>query len=111
MSKGVISITDSEFETQVLKAEQPVLLYFWASWCGPCQLMSPLIDLAATKYSDRLKIVKMEVDTNPMAVKQYQVEGVPALILFHGEQVLASAEGAIGKEKLLQFLDTNLTIN
>ncbi|GAX36964.1 thioredoxin family protein [Nodularia sp. NIES-3585] len=111
MSKGVITITDSEFESEVLQADQPVLLYFWASWCGPCQLMSPLINLAATKYSDRLKIVKIEVDPNPMTVKQYQVEGVPALRLVQGEKVLASTEGAIGKEKLLNFLDTHLSSN
>ncbi|AVZ30990.1 MULTISPECIES: thioredoxin family protein [Cyanophyceae] len=111
MSKGVITITDSEFETEVLKAEQPVLLYFWASWCGPCQLMSPLINLAATKYSDRLKIVKIEVDPNPKTVKQYQVEGVPALRLVQGDKVLGSTEGAIGKEKLLNFLDTHLSSN
>ena len=111
MSKGVITITDSEFETEVLKAEQPVLLYFWASWCGPCQLMSPIINLAATKYSDRLKIVKIEVDPNPLTVKQYQVEGVPALRLVQGDKVLASTEGAIGKDKLLNFLDTHLSSN
>ena len=111
MSKGVITITDSEFETEVLKAEQPVLLYFWASWCGPCQLMSPLINLAATKYSDRLKIVKIEVYPNPKTVKQYQVEGVPALRLVQGDKVLGSTEGAIGKEKLLNFLDTHLSSN
>ncbi len=111
MSKGVITITDSEFETEVLKAEQPVLLYFWASWCGPCQLMSPIINLAASKYSDRLKIVKIEVDPNPMTVKQYQVEGVPALRLVEGDKVLASTEGAIGKDKLLNLLDTHLSSN
>jgi thioredoxin 1 len=111
MSKGVTSITDAEFETEVLKAEQPVLVYFWASWCGPCQLMSPLINSTANTYSDRLKIVKMEVDPNPETVKQYQVEGVPALRLFQGNTVLASNEGVIGKEKLLDFLDTHLNNN
>ena len=108
MSKGVITITDAEFETEVLKAEQPVLVYFWASWCGPCQLMSPLISSAANTYSDRVKVVKMEVDPNPLTVKQYQVEGVPALRLFQDSSVLASSEGAIGKDKLLSFLDTHL---
>jgi thioredoxin 1 len=108
MNKGVITITDAEFETEVLQAEQPVLLYFWASWCGPCQLMSPLINQAANTYSDRLKIVKMEVDPNPKAVKQYQVEGVPALRLVQGDKLLTSVEGVIGKEKLLQILDENL---
>jgi thioredoxin 1 len=111
MSKAVITITDAEFETEVLKAEQPVLVYFWASWCGPCQLMSPMINSAATKYSDRLKVVKMEIDPNPLTVKQYQVEGVPALRLFQGQEVLISTEGVIGKEKLLELLDTHLNSN
>ena len=105
---GVTPIKDTEFETQVLKADRPVLVYFWASWCGPCRLMSPLIDWVAQNYSDRLKIVKMEVDPNPGTVKLYKVEGVPALRLFHGTQVLASCEGAIGKQQLASFLDTNL---
>ncbi len=108
MSKGVISITDAEFETEVLQAEFPVLVYFWASWCGPCKLMSPSINLAADTYGDRLKIVKMEIDPNPGTVKQYGVEGVPALILLQGGKLLASKEGAIGKDKLFSFLDTNL---
>ncbi len=108
MSKGVITITDAEFETEVLQAEMPVLVYFWASWCGPCQLMSPAINLAATTYSDRLKVVKMEIDPNPVTVKQYQVEGVPALRLVQGDKLLASAEGVIGKDKLISILDPHL---
>ncbi|BAZ47867.1 thioredoxin [Nostoc sp. CENA67] len=111
MSKGVTTITDAEFETEVLQAEQPVLVYFWASWCGPCQLMSPMINQAATKYSDRLKIVKIEVDPNPVTVKKYQVEGVPALRLIQGEKLLASTEGVIGKDKLLELLDKHLNSN
>ncbi|MFM2060862.1 MAG: hypothetical protein RLZZ507_532 [Cyanobacteriota bacterium] len=111
MSKGVITITDADFETEVLKAEQPVLVYFWASWCGPCQLMSPVINVAATKYSDRLKIVKMEIDPNPVTVKQYQVEGVPALRLIKENQLLESTEGVISKDKLLSLLDTHLNSN
>ncbi|MEY3332307.1 MAG: hypothetical protein RLZZ176_607 [Cyanobacteriota bacterium] len=111
MNKGVITITDAEFETEVLQAEQPVLVYFWASWCGPCQLMSPVMNLAAATYSDRLKVVKMEVDPNPVTVKQYQVEGVPALRLFKGYQLLESTEGVINKEKLLSLLDQHLNNN
>ena len=105
---SVISIKDAEFETEVVKANQPVLVYFWASWCGPCRLMSPMIDWAAETYSDRLKVVKMEVDPNPATVKQYQVEGVPAIRLVQGTEVLESSEGAIGKQKLVSILDTHL---
>jgi thioredoxin 1 len=108
MNKGVITITDAEFEAEVLKSDLPVLVYFWASWCGPCQLMSPLINSAANTYSDRLKIVKMEVDPNPLAVKQYDVKGVPALRLIQGDKLLESIEGVIGKDKLLSLLDSSL---
>lgn len=105
---SVIQIKDSELETEVMNAAQPVLLYFWASWCGPCQLMSPLVNWAAETYGDRLKVVKMEVDPNPAAVKQYQVEGVPALRLVQGDKILAASEGAIGKQKLTSLLDSHL---
>ncbi|NMG22097.1 thioredoxin family protein [Brasilonema bromeliae] len=108
MSSSVVTITDAEFETEVLRANKPVLIYFWASWCGPCQLMSPLVNSAATTYSDRLKVVKIEVDPNPVAVKQYQVEGVPAFRLLQGDKLLASAEGVISKDKLLSLLDSHL---
>jgi thioredoxin 1 len=106
---SVTQITDAEFKTEVLQANQPVLVYFWASWCGPCRLMSPVINWAAVTYSDRLKVVKMEVDPNPTTVKQYQVEGVPALRLFQGTQVLESSEGVIGKQQLASILDTHLS--
>lgn len=102
---SVISITDNEFETEVLKAEQPVLVYFWASWCGPCRLVSPSVDWAAKTYGDRLKVVKMEVDPNPVTVKDYRVEGVPALRLFKDGEVAQSHEGAIGKQKLESILE------
>ncbi len=105
---SVTAITDTEFETEVLKVDQPVLVYFWASWCGPCQLMSPLLNWAATTYGDRLKVVKMEVDPNPATVKQYKVEGVPALRLFQGNEVLESSEGVIGKQQLTSLLDTHI---
>ncbi len=104
----VIEITDTEFETEVLKAEEPVLVYFWASWCGPCRLVSPSVKWIAETYSDRLKVIKMEVDPNPETVKQYQIEGVPALLLFKNGQVTQSHEGAIGKQSLQALVDTHL---
>jgi thioredoxin 1 len=107
MSK-VISISDAEFESEVLQAQQPVLVYLWASWCGPCRLVSPSVDAIAQNYSDRLKVVKMEVDPNPETVKQYKVEGVPAIRLFKEKELVESLEGAITKQKLENLLSAHL---
>ena len=105
---STIVITDNQFETEVLQADRPVLVYFWASWCGPCRLVSPSVDWAATNYSDRLKVVKMEVDPNPETINNFQVEGVPALRLIKAGQVLASWEGAITKDKLAKMVEKYL---
>jgi thioredoxin 1 len=106
---SVTVINDAEFETTVLKANQPVLVYFWASWCGPCRLMAPIMDILAANYADRLKVVKMEVDPNPDAVAQCKVEGVPALRLFQAGQVIESSEGAMSKQKVEQLISQHLT--
>jgi thioredoxin 1 len=103
MSK-VIEISDSQFENEVLKENQTVLAYFWASWCGPCRLVSPSINWVAENYSDRLKVVKLEVDASPETVANCKVEGVPALRLFKQGKIIKSHEGVIGKEKLQEFL-------
>jgi thioredoxin 1 len=98
-------ISDAEFESDVLQAKgTPVLAYFWASWCGPCRLMGPSVDWAASAWGDRLAIVKLEVDPNPNSVKHCQVEGVPALRLFQDGQEIAASEGALTKAKLEAFL-------
>ncbi|NET31052.1 MAG: thioredoxin [Cyanothece sp. SIO1E1] len=100
MGNQVISITDPDFDTEVLQANQPVLMYFWASWCGPCRLVSPSIEAIATTYGDRLKVVKMEVDPNPETVKRFQIQGVPALVLLKAGSTLEKNEGAISKAQL-----------
>lgn len=105
---SVIQISDADFETEVLSTEDPVLVYFWASWCGPCRLVSPSIDWVAKNYSDRLKVVKLEIDPNPKAVAEYKVEGVPALRLLKKKEVVISHEGAIGKQQLQSLLDQHL---
>jgi thioredoxin 1 len=108
MSSSVTIISDPQFSSEVLDAAQPVLVYFWASWCGPCRLMSPAVEAVASEYGERLKVVKMEVDPNPEAVAQCQVEGVPALRLFQDGKVIESTEGAMNRQKLETFLQTSL---
>ncbi|GFE71155.1 co-chaperone YbbN [Chroococcus sp. FPU101] len=108
MSK-VLEITDQQFEQEVYSTEQPVLVYFWASWCGPCKLVSPSVSWVADTYSDRLKVVKLEVDPNPESVAKCKVEGVPALRLIKDKAILESYEGAIGKQQLQSLVETFLT--
>ena len=105
---SVTVINDAQFESEVLQADLPVLVYLWAAWCGPCRLVSPSIDWIATNYRDRVKVVKMEIDPNPETVKAYKVEGVPAIRLFKGDEMIHSLEGAITKDKLAAILDCNI---
>jgi thioredoxin 1 len=106
---SVTVINDAQFESEVLQSELPVLVYLWAAWCGPCRLVSPSIDWIASNYSDRVKVVKMEIDPNPATVKAYKVEGVPAIRLFKGDALIHSLEGAITKDKLATILDSSLS--
>ncbi|NJL88852.1 MAG: thioredoxin [Coleofasciculaceae cyanobacterium SM2_1_6] len=101
-------ITDPDFEQEVLQSSQPVLVYFWADWCGPCRLVSPTVDFLTTEYADRLKVVKMAIDPNPLTVSAYKVEGVPALRLFKSGKLEYTHEGAIGKQALIAALDSYL---
>ncbi|MDX2213368.1 MAG: thioredoxin [Oculatellaceae cyanobacterium bins.114] len=110
MSSVVLNLSDSEFATEVLSAKQPVLVYFWAPWCGPCRLMAPAIDWAANYYGDRLKVVKMEVDPNPESVARCNVQGVPALVVFKEGEPVETIEGAINKQKLEELLSQQLTV-
>lgn len=98
-------ISDASFETEVLQAKKPVLAYFWATWCGPCRLVSPSIDAVAEIYADRLKIVKLEVDPNPISVKAYKVEGVPALRFFKDGVEVERSEGALTKAKITEIIE------
>ncbi len=104
MSK-VIEIDDSQFKSAICEENQPVLAYFWASWCGPCRLVSPSINWIAENYGDRLKVIKLEVDASPESVAQCKVEGVPALRLFKQGKMVSSHEGALGKDKLKEFVE------
>lgn len=104
----VIKITDAEFEEQVSQSSGNILVYFWASWCGPCRLVSPSIDWLADTYKERLKVVKLEIDPNPESVAKCKVEGVPALRLFKNQQLVVDHEGAIGKQQLQNLIEPHL---
>lgn len=107
---STIVATDDELKVELEKATKPLLLYFWATWCGPCKLVSPSVEWAAKNYSDRLKVIKMQVDNREEfeAVNRYKVEGLPALRVVKNEEVLVSHEGGITKDKLAEILDQHL---
>ena len=105
-----IVLTDDELNAEVEKAEMPLLLYFWASWCGPCKLVSPSVEWLANNYSDRLKVIKMQVDNREefKAIDQYKVQGVPALRVIENQEVLTSHEGAITKNLLVEMIEQHI---
>lgn len=103
---NVMEISDSQFPEAVADNAKPVLAYFWAQWCGPCRLVSPSVSWIADNYCDRIKVIKLEVDASPESVARCKVEGVPALRLFQGGEIINSYEGAIGKEKLKEFIQS-----
>lgn len=103
-----VTITDNQFETEVLKSDLPVLVDFWAPWCGPCKMIAPIIDDIAKEYAGRLKIAKVNVDDNPETPSKFAVRGIPTLILFRNGQAVATKVGALSKSQLTQLLDDHL---
>jgi thioredoxin 1 len=101
-------IGEAQFEAEVLQSEMPVMVYFWADWCGPCRLMAPLMERLAASHGDQIKIVKMEVDPNPQVVAKYKVEGVPALRFFRAGDLQSSSEGAISPTALEELVNHHL---
>ncbi|MGE4298608.1 MAG: thioredoxin [Desulfovibrionaceae bacterium] len=97
-------ITDSSFEEEVLKSEQPVLVDFWAPWCGPCRAMGPVIDELATEYAGKVKIFKMNVDENPASPSKYGIRAIPTLILFKDGEVLEQITGAVSKSSIKEMI-------
>lgn len=108
MSEHVVHVTDDTFENEVIKAQQPVLVDYWAEWCGPCRMIGPILDELAVEYAERIKICKMNVDENQNTPTKYGVRGIPTLMLFRDGKVEATKVGAQPKAQLIAFLDSNL---
>jgi len=104
----LIEVTDGNFEEQVLKSNLPVLVDFWAVWCGPCRMMGPIVDQMAVEYAGKVKVGKLNVDDNPDTAARYGVRGIPTLILFANGKVKAQTVGAQPGEALKGFIDSNI---
>jgi thioredoxin 1 len=107
-SQNLNTFTDSTFETDVLKAASPVLVDFWAEWCGPCRLLAPTVDALAADYQGKLVVGKLNVDENPMTPGRYNIRGIPTLLLFKGGQVVESVVGLVDKAHLQKLIDKHV---
>ena len=108
MSAGIKHVTDASFEQDVLKSDKPVLLDFWAEWCGPCKMIGPILEDLSTEYGDKIQIAKMNVDENQGVPAQFNIRGIPTLILFKTGTVAAPKVGALAKSQLTAFIDSHL---
>lgn len=108
MSKNIFYVTDITFDSEVLKGEVPVLVDFWAEWCGPCKMIAPILDEIATEYEGKVKVAKLNIDDNPGTPPQFGIRGIPTLMLFKNGKVAATKVGAVSKSQLTAFIDSNL---
>ena len=107
-SPHIINTTDSTFANDVLKSDKPVLLDFWAEWCGPCKMIAPILNELAPVYADRVRIAKLNIDENPQTPPKFGIRGIPTLILFKNGTVEAQKVGAVSRSQLAAFLDSHL---
>ncbi len=105
---AIKQVTDDSFEQDVLKSDIPVLVDYWAEWCGPCKMIAPILDEVARDYEGRLQVGKLNVDENPATTAKYAVRGIPTLMLFKNGSMVASKVGALSKSQLTVFLDSHL---
>lgn len=105
MSELIKNVGDADFDSEVLKSGEPVLVDFWAEWCGPCKAIGPIVDQVATEFAGRLKVVKVNIDHNPGTPRQFAVRGIPTLMLFKDGKVAATQVGAVNRSQLTQFVE------
>ena len=108
MSNNIVTISDSSFEDEVVESKIPVLVDFWAPWCGPCKAIAPILEDIASKYDGKVKIAKLDVDQNPGTPPKFGVRGIPTLILFKDGQVKATQVGLASKNELISFIDEHI---
>jgi thioredoxin 1 len=108
VSEHIISVTDDNFEEKVLKSADPVLVDYWAEWCGPCKMIAPILDEIAGEYNGKVKIAKLNIDDNPQTPPKYGIRGIPTLMLFKNGNVEATKVGAVSKSQLTAFIDSNI---
>ncbi len=108
MSENIVNVTDSSFESEVLKSDVPVLVDYWAEWCGPCKMIAPVLEEIADEYNGKLKICKLNIDENAQTPPKFNIRGIPTLMLFKNGNVDATKVGALSKSQLTAFLDSNL---
>ncbi|HIF18567.1 MAG TPA: thioredoxin TrxA [Cycloclasticus sp.] len=108
MSENIVHTSDDTFEQDVLASDQPVLVDFWAEWCGPCKMVAPILDEIADEYLGKVKIVKLDIDSNPAMPRRFGVRGIPTLMVYKGGEVEATKVGAVTKSQLAAFIDSNI---
>lgn len=108
VSEKILHITDATFEHEVLQSQTPVLVDYWAEWCGPCKMIAPALDQIAAEYAGRLKVAKLNIDENQATPPKYGIRGIPTLMLFKNGNVEATKVGAVSKSQLAAFIDSNI---